>query len=76
VNVTGKYVASALGCSPTLAYNFVPWVSMSSTSWPSSSWNWPAVVAEERIARPGEAFKGEVCRYLWKFGAATARIQE
>jgi hypothetical protein len=51
-------------------------VSISSTSWPSRIWYWPADVASERIARPGEAFRGEVCRYLWKFGAATARIQE
>lgn len=27
------------------------------------------------MARPGEELSGDVCRYLWKFGAATARIQ-
>jgi hypothetical protein len=75
VKVTGKYVALALGASPTLAYSLVPLVSISSISWPSTIWNCPAVVAEERIAVPGAALRGEVCRYLWKFGAATARIQ-
>jgi hypothetical protein len=68
-------VADALGASPTFAYSLVPLVSISSISWPSEIWYWPAVLEEERIARPGEALRGEVCRYLWKFGAATARIQ-
>ena len=68
-------MAEALGASPMFAYSLVPLVSISSISWPSTIWNWPAVVADERIALPGEAFRGEVCRYLWKFGAATARIQ-
>jgi hypothetical protein len=48
---------------------------MTSISWPSRIWYWPAVVAEERIAVPGEELRGLVWRYLWKLGAATARIQ-
>jgi hypothetical protein len=76
VKLTGKIVAVALAACPTLAYNLLPLVSISSISWPSIIWYWPAEVASDRIARPGEAFRGEVWRYLWKFGASTARIQE
>lgn len=75
VKVTGRIVEVALGAEPTLAYSLVPLVSISSTSCPSTIWNWPAEVASEMMARPGEALSGEVCKYLWKFGAATARIQ-
>jgi hypothetical protein len=28
------------------------------------------------MARPGEVLSGDVCKYSWKFGAATARIHE